>query len=89
MKTKSQNRVDPSVTCNGAVAAACLEGRSAARALSMLLAALIKFIDRLGNKSKNHLTLKVVVYLNWMEDGLQHRENITEKEVPGLCQRVE
>lgn len=55
----------------------------------MLLAALIKFIDRLGNKSKNNLTLKVVVYLNWMEDGLQHRENITEKEVPGLCQRVE
>lgn len=31
----------------------------------------------------------MVVYLNGMEDGLQHRENITEKEVPGLCQRVE
>lgn len=28
------------------------------------------------------------LYLNWMEDGLQHGENITEEEVPGLRQRV-
>lgn len=29
------------------------------------------------------------MYLNWMEDGLQHGENIAEEEVPGLCQGVE
>lgn len=31
----------------------------------------------------------MLLYLNWMEDGLQHGENIAEEEVPGLSQRVE
>lgn len=41
------------------------------------------------NKKKNDLTSAMLVHLNWMEDGLQHGENIAEEEVPGLSQRVE
>lgn len=29
------------------------------------------------------------MYLNWMEDGLQHGEDVTKEEVPGLRQRVQ
>lgn len=43
----------------------------------------------LGTQKKIYLTSVMFVYLNWMEDGLQHGENITEEEVPGLSQRVE
>ncbi|TNN70889.1 hypothetical protein EYF80_018874 [Liparis tanakae] len=42
----------------------------------------------LGGKDNKQLTLKISVHLNRVEDGLQHRENITEEEVPGLCQGV-
>ena len=27
--------------------------------------------------------------LNWVEDGLQHRQDVAEEEVPGLSQRVQ
>lgn len=43
-------------------------------------------IDNLTNKKPPDLT---IMYLNWVEDGLQHGEDITEKEVPRLCQRIQ
>lgn len=44
--------------------------------------------QRQQQQHKIHLTSAMCMYLNWMEDGLQHGENITEEEVPGLGQRV-
>lgn len=43
-------------------------------------------------KKKENLNKQILsefVHLDWVKDGLQHGENITEEEVPGLCQRVE